>query len=454
MSARRHARLVRAPRVAPRLARLALDDDGRPARRVTHRGRRADRSSRLFMHLLAYLDRQAVTPAIGPDADKRRCVVMTGTLLLSWSLMVSQAMESVTRAFYARSDLDLILSSPAPRGRVFAVRIADDRAVDRADVAADRVAVHQRLAARGGARWLAAYGVVVGVGARGHGVRGGAHGRCCSDAGRPAPDAAGRADHRRGHRRRLRHRPAGRRDPLLRHPVADSTCSSRPAWSRIAPDADSLVWLAGAGGARRPQRAAAVLGVGLLLLVARRSRSSARALRRLRHRRRGVSRTPARRQSSATGFRPASPGRALRRKEWLLLRRDPWLMSQIADADALSAAAGVAAVARLRRRRRRADRAGAGAGHGGGPARRRARLAISGEDAPELVATAPVRAARVRAKVEAVLGAIALVFAPFLRRSRCSPYPAARRARHFRGGGRGAYGHTSFSASFDHESRP
>ncbi len=42
-------------------------------------------------------------------------------------------------------------------------------------------------------------------------------------------------------------------------------------------------------------------------------------------------------------------------------------------------------------------------------------LAISGEDAPELVATAPVtaRAAR-RAKVEAVLGAAAMIFAPLL----------------------------------------
>ena len=38
--------------------------------------------------------------------------------------MVSQALESVTRAFYARSDLDLILSSPADARRMFMVRIA------------------------------------------------------------------------------------------------------------------------------------------------------------------------------------------------------------------------------------------------------------------------------------------------------------------------------------------
>jgi ABC-2 type transport system permease protein len=42
-------------------------------------------------------------------------------------------------------------------------------------------------------------------------------------------------------------------------------------------------------------------------------------------------------------------------------------------------------------------------------------LAISGEDAPDLVATAPVPARWiVRAKMEAVTGSVALVFAPFV----------------------------------------
>ena len=57
-------------------------------------------------------------------ADKATLVAISGSALLAWSLMVSQAMESVTRAFYARSDLDLILSSPAPVRKLFAVRIA------------------------------------------------------------------------------------------------------------------------------------------------------------------------------------------------------------------------------------------------------------------------------------------------------------------------------------------
>jgi ABC-2 type transport system permease protein len=42
-------------------------------------------------------------------------------------------------------------------------------------------------------------------------------------------------------------------------------------------------------------------------------------------------------------------------------------------------------------------------------------LAISGEDAPDLIATAPLTARQItRAKIEAVIGLIALVFAPFL----------------------------------------
>jgi ABC-2 type transport system permease protein len=42
-------------------------------------------------------------------------------------------------------------------------------------------------------------------------------------------------------------------------------------------------------------------------------------------------------------------------------------------------------------------------------------LAISGEDAPDLVASAPVQGGQVlRAKIEAVMGGIAFVFVPFL----------------------------------------
>jgi ABC-2 type transport system permease protein len=123
-----------------------------------------------------------------------------------------------------------------------------------------------------------------------------------------------------------------------------------------------------------------------------------------------------RRQPQAASFRGGSPSRALRQKEWMLLRRDPWLVSQTlmqllyllppallmwksfaGDRGALVLLVPVLVMA-------------AGQLAGG-----LAWLAISGEDAPDLVRTAPVPArAVIRAKVEAVMGVIAIVFAPFL----------------------------------------
>jgi ABC-2 type transport system permease protein len=122
------------------------------------------------------------------------------------------------------------------------------------------------------------------------------------------------------------------------------------------------------------------------------------------------------RQAARTGFRPRSAARVLRQKEWTLLARDPWLVSQTLmqmlyllppalllwrsygeGTGALVVLVPVLVMA-------------AGQLAGG-----LAWLAISGEDAPDLVATAPIpRLLVVRAKIEAVLGAIAIAFAPFI----------------------------------------
>ena len=74
----------------------------------------------IFMHLVAFgmVGRYA---DVSVDPDKLALVVITGSALLSWSLMLSQALESVTRGFYARADLDLILSSPVVARRLFSV---------------------------------------------------------------------------------------------------------------------------------------------------------------------------------------------------------------------------------------------------------------------------------------------------------------------------------------------
>ncbi|MGI9355929.1 MAG: permease, partial [Rhizobiaceae bacterium] len=54
--------------------------------------------------------------------DKSGLLAISGALAMLVSLMFSQSMESVTRAYYARQDLDLILSSPVPARRLFIVR--------------------------------------------------------------------------------------------------------------------------------------------------------------------------------------------------------------------------------------------------------------------------------------------------------------------------------------------
>ena len=118
----------------------------------------------MFAHVLAwYFVARYVEDSAEPT--KPALVVITGSVLLAWSLLMSQAMESVTRAFYARSDLDLILSSPAAARKIFAVRIgamALSVILMAALLGAPLINV---LVARGGARWLGAYGVVIAMGA-------------------------------------------------------------------------------------------------------------------------------------------------------------------------------------------------------------------------------------------------------------------------------------------------
>ena len=64
-----------------------------------------------FLHVLAYHPVGSFAPS-GVDPGKTTLILVTGCVLLSSSLTLSQAMEMVTRAFYARSDLDLLLASP------------------------------------------------------------------------------------------------------------------------------------------------------------------------------------------------------------------------------------------------------------------------------------------------------------------------------------------------------
>ena len=96
-------------------------------------------------------------PDLASHPSKEALITIAGMLALSWSLMLSQAMETVTRAFYTRGDLELILSSPVAAWRLFAVRIvamAVTIALMSLVLWAPFINV---LAWRGGARWLAVY---------------------------------------------------------------------------------------------------------------------------------------------------------------------------------------------------------------------------------------------------------------------------------------------------------
>src|ERR1700686_5101462 len=96
--------------------------------------------------------------------DKSQLIVITATTFLAWALMLSQAIESVTRVFYARADLDLIMSSPVRLANIFSVRIAA--------IALSVVAMALLLSTPfvdvlvigGGIRLLEAFGVVIAIG--------------------------------------------------------------------------------------------------------------------------------------------------------------------------------------------------------------------------------------------------------------------------------------------------
>jgi len=116
-----------------------------------------------LMHLPAYavIGRYA---DLDTPLDKSTLIVITATILLAWALMLSQAIESVTRVFYARADLDLIMSSPVQLANVFSVRIAAIALSGIAMALLLSTPFVDVLVIGGGWRWLSAFGVVAAIG--------------------------------------------------------------------------------------------------------------------------------------------------------------------------------------------------------------------------------------------------------------------------------------------------
>jgi ABC-2 type transport system permease protein len=112
----------------------------------------------VVMHGLAWLMLSNYGNLAG-TADTQILVVITGTLVMTLSLMLSQAIESVTRAFYARGDLELILTSPSSSSRLFATRIAAMAVTTWSMALVMGAPFIDVLAWLGGPRWLGAYAV-------------------------------------------------------------------------------------------------------------------------------------------------------------------------------------------------------------------------------------------------------------------------------------------------------
>ena len=278
----------------------------------------------LFLHGFAFLMFAPYPDLAGPP-DTHVLVVVTGMLALSFSLMLSQAMESVTRAFYARGDLDLILSSPVPARRLFAVRIgamAVTVLLMTLVLAAPFINV---LAWRGGAHWLGGYGVILALAmvavaiaviltvALFHTI-GPRRTRFVSQILAAVIGAAFVIILQFG--AILSYGTMSRTDFLQSEVInANAPGSHSILWwpaRAVIGDAVPLVMLLGAG--------AVVLGVTIWIFAPCFGRFALIAA--------GVSQAPARTGRRQHAFRNASPAQALRRKEWALLRRDPWLASQ------------------------------------------------------------------------------------------------------------------------------
>jgi len=364
-----------------------------------------------IMHLPAYAVIGRFADLHAP-LDKSSLIVMTATIFLAWALMLSQAIESVTRVFYARADLDLIMSSPVRLENVFSIRIAAIALSVIAMALLFSTPFVDVLVIGGGIRWFAAYGVVIAIGLSAAAIAiavtivlfrliGPSRTRLVAQILAAIIGA--------GFVIALQIAAILSYGTLSRFAVLTSDAAAR-----FAPDADSIVWW--------PARAVLGDGEALLLLLAgglvllgavmaifagKFADTAVRASANARANQQGL---------RARSFRAGSRQQALRRKEFVLLRRDPWLVSQTlmqllylvppavmlwrSFSDSGLAIVLITPVIVM----------AAGQLAGG-----LAWLTISGEDAADLVATAPLTPSRViRAKIEVVLIAIAAIFAPLV----------------------------------------
>ncbi|MBJ3783556.1 permease [Devosia sediminis] len=371
----------------------------------------------LVYGLMAVIAWFAIRPWVeaGVVLDKETLVLISGTGLLFWTVTLSQALEAVTRVYYGRSDLDLILSSPTSSDRLFAVR-AGAVFVSTAALGALLISpLVLALAIQDGPRWLSAFLVLAALAA-------------LSVAIAMAIT-------------RLLFRVVGpRRTRLIAQIIAGivgagfvigiqaAAILTHGGFSRMdilqsdaviagAPDVTSLLWLPARAALGDPVPALVMVVLALSIFAATVA-LIAPSYGSLAISTAGLDRVGSRRRASTRTFSPTTQRQALRRKEWKLLMRDPWLVSQTLMQLLYLVPPALLLWINY----------GSGAGDGmfivivpvlvmacGQLAGGLAWLAISGEDAHDLVATAPLTPSTIlRAKIEAVLSVIAAVLAPLL----------------------------------------
>jgi ABC-2 type transport system permease protein len=347
-----------------------------------------------------------------PPLDKPTLIVITATIFLAWALMLSQAIESVTRVFYARADLDLIMSSPARLTNVFSVRIAAIALSVTGMALLLSTPFIDVLVLGGGARWFSAFGVVVAIGLSAAAVAiaitvmlfrliGPSRTRLVAQI-LAAIIGAGFVI-------------ALQVAAILSYgTLSRFTVLTSDAAAAYAPGPDSPLWWPARAAIGDGEVLALLVAFGLVLLGGVMAIFSPKFADTVAH----VSATSmaTRRAPRVSAFRGGSRQQALRAKEFLLLRRDPWLVSQSlmqllylvppalmlwrSFSDSSAAIMLITPVIVM----------AAGQLAGG-----LAWLTISGEDAADLVATAPLPPQRVtRAKIEVVLMVIGVIFAPLV----------------------------------------
>jgi ABC-2 type transport system permease protein len=364
-----------------------------------------------LMHLPAYAVVGRFADLRAP-LDKTTLIVITTSLFLAWALMLSQAIESVTRAFYARADLDLIVSSPVALPTVFSVRLAAIGLTVTVMAVLLATPFIDVLVIGGGVRWLAVYGVVIAVGLSATAVAiaiAVVLFRACGPTRTRLVAQIFAAITGAGFVIGLQISAILSFGTLSRFTLLTSDAAAS-----LAPDVGSVIWLPALAIVGDDNALAAMLGgslvlfcVTIVIFAPRFGDYVASAAPKI---------ASNNGSDSVRPFRGASRRKTLRLKEFRLLRRDPWLVSQTlmqllylvppalmlwrSFADSSAAMVLIAPIVVM----------AAGQLAGG-----LAWLAISGEDAADLVATAPLPMSSViSAKIEVVLIVIGVVFAPLI----------------------------------------